>query len=220
MSLSMKFLPQSPWAYLRPLAIVVAIVMMVGWYYRLDRIALYLLSDKQEGDVLLQSLPHSALTDAIETVSRSPWSHCGILVRRDGHWQVAQALMDVHYTPLLEYLIQGRDLRVTSFRARNLTEEQKARLKLGIARLLGKPYDINYEPDDRKIYCSELVWKVYDRELGIHWGEWEAFGMLNWKPAEVFVRSVERGKVPLDRMMITPVGLTRTGKVTQVFTSW
>lgn len=215
----MKIFPPSPWAYLRPLAVVLGVVVAVGLYYRLDRIALYLLSDKQEGDVLLQSLPHSELTDAIETASESPWSHCGILVKRGGHWQVAQALMDVHYTPLIEYLIQGRDLRVSSFRMKNLTAEQRARLQPGIAKLLGKPYDINYEPDDRKIYCSELVWKVYDRELGIHWGEWEAFGTLNWKPVEVFVRSVERGKVPLDRMMITPVALTRTGKVMEVFAS-
>lgn len=215
----MKIFPPSPWAYLRPLAVVLGVVVAVGLYYRLDRIALYLLSDKQEGDVLLQSLPHSELTDAIETASESPWSHCGILVKRGGHWQVAQALMDVHYTPLIEYLIQGRDLRVSSFRMKNLTAEQRARLQPGVAKLLGKPYDINYEPDDRKIYCSELVWKVYDRELGIHWGEWEAFGTLNWKPVEVFVRSVERGKVPLDRMMITPVALTRTGKVMEVFAS-
>ena len=215
----MKIFPPSPWAYLRPLAVVLGVVVAVGLYYRLDRIALYLLSDKQEGDVLLQSLPHSELTDAIETASESPWSHCGILVKRGGHWQVAQALMDVHYTPLIEYLIQGRDLRVSSFRMKNLTAEQRARLQPGIAKLLGKPYDINYEPDDRKIYCSELVWKVYDRELGIHWGEWEAFGTLNWKPVEVFVRSVERGKVPLDRMMITPVALTKAGKVMEVFAS-
>lgn len=217
---AMRFFPQSPWAYVRPLVVVLGVVVAVGWYYRLDRIASYLLSDKQEGDVLMQSLPHSELTDAIEMASRSPWSHCGILVKRDGHWQVAQALMDVHYTPLIEYLIQGRDLRVTSFRVKDLTEEQKAKVQAGIVELLGKPYDINYEPDDRKIYCSELVWKVYDRELGIHWGEWQAFGTLNWKPVEVFVRSVERGKVPLDRMMITPVELTRTGMVVQVFASW
>ena len=213
----MKLFPQSPWAYLRPMAIVAVVVLAVGLYYRLDRIGLYLLSDKQEGDVLMQSLPHSELADAIETASRSPWSHCGILVKREGRWQVAQALTDVHYTPLIEYLIQCRDLSVTSFRVKGLTKEEKARLQPGIAKLLGKPYDINYEPDDRKIYCSELVWKVYDRELGVHFGEWEAFGTLNWKPVEAFVRRVERGKLPLERMMITPVGLTKTGKVVRVF---
>lgn len=216
----MNLFPRSLWAYLRPLAVVVAVLLAVGLYYRLDRIALYMLSDKQEGDVLMQSLPHSELVDAIETASRSPWSHCGILVKRDGHWQVAQALMNVHYTPLIEYLIQDRDLRVTSFRMKGLTEEQKVKLQPGIAKLLGKPYDINYEPDDRKIYCSELVWKVYDRELGVHWSEWDAFGTLNWKPVEAFVRNVERGKLPLDRMMITPAGLTKTDKVARVFVSW
>ena len=141
----------SRWAYFRPLAVIVAVLLAVGFYYRLDRIAAFMLSDKQEGDVLMQSLPHSELVDAIESASQSPWSHCGILVKQDGHWQVAQALGNVHYTPLIEYLIQGRGLRVTSFRVKGFTEEQRAKLQPGIAKLLEKPYDINYEPDDRKI---------------------------------------------------------------------
>lgn len=216
----MKLFPKSPWAYFRPLAVIGVVLLVVGLYFRLDRIALYMLSDKQEGDVLMQSLPRSELVDAIESASQSPWSHCGILVRRDGQWQVAQALINVHYTPLIEYLIQCRDLRVNSFRMKGITEEQRTKIQPGITKLLGKPYDINYEPDDSKIYCSELVWKVYDRELDIHWGEWQEFGTLNWKPIEAFVRSVERGKLPLNRMMITPVGLTKTDKVVQVFASW
>ena len=31
----------------------------------------------------------------------------------------------------------------------------------------GKKYDIKFEWDDNKIYCSELIWKVYQRSTGI-----------------------------------------------------
>ena len=213
----MKLLPSSPWAYLRPLIALVVVLLGVVAFTRIDRVALYLLSDKQEGDILMQSLPRGELVDAIESVSGSPWSHCGILVKKNGEWMVAQALMDVHYTPLLEYLVQGRDLRVTAYRVPNLTDTQRAKIQPGIARLLGKPYDIEYEPTDRKIYCSELIWKVYDRELGIWVGEWESLGSLNWKSAEAMIRVVGKGAIPADMLMITPVGLIKTGQVAQVF---
>lgn len=34
-----------------------------------------------EGDVLFQSLPHSRLVNAIEGVTASPYSHCGMVAR-------------------------------------------------------------------------------------------------------------------------------------------
>ncbi len=34
-------------------------------------------------------------------------------------------------------------------------------------KVLGKPYDIYFEWDDRAIYCSEIVWKAYQHALGI-----------------------------------------------------
>lgn len=40
----------------------------------------------QEGDILFQPLPHSGLVDAIEGVSLSIYSHCGIVVRKNDEW--------------------------------------------------------------------------------------------------------------------------------------
>lgn len=82
--------------------------------------------------------------------------------------------------------------------------------------MVGLPYDLNYDPDDDKIYCSELVYKVYERELNINIGQWERLGDLNWKPKEDFIRKMENGNLPLDRMMITPVGLTKSPYVYKV----
>jgi len=45
----------------------------------------------------------------------------------------------------------------------------------------------------------------------------ERLGDLNWKPFEAFIRSMEDGELPLDRQMITPVGLTRSPLVRRVF---
>lgn len=37
----------------------------------------------------------------------------------------------------------------------------------------GKPYDIYFEWSDDKIYCSELVWKIYKHALDIEIGQLE-----------------------------------------------
>jgi hypothetical protein len=38
------------------------------------------------------------------------------------------------------------------------------------ARYLGQPYDLTFDWSDDRMYCSELVYKIYDRALGIKIG--------------------------------------------------
>ena len=193
--------------------------MALVYACRLDRVLVYYLSDKKEGDLVFQSLPHADLVDAIEAVTKSPWSHCGILVKREGHWFVAEAIGEVRYTPLYVWIVRGRRSCIDSYRVTNLPPQNALKIQAGVDKLLGTPYDFRYAPDDSEIYCSELVYKVYDRELGIKIGNWEKLGALNWKPMEKFIRGMEGGRLPLDREMITPVGLTRSPNVVRVFTN-
>ena len=215
----MKILPQSKAAKIR-FGVILAILVSVLFVYRIDRLAFYYLSEKKSGDILLQSLPHGELVDAIEAVTKSDWSHCGILVQRDGRWFVAEAIGQVRYTPLHLWVVRGRGSRVDSYRPKNLKAESEIQIVSGVEKLLGKPYDFSYAPDDSEIYCSELVYKVYDRQLGIKIGEWEKLGDLNWKPMEKVIRNMENGRLPLDRLMITPIGLTRSPNVICVFSNY
>jgi len=48
----------------------------------------YLKYEPREGDVVFQSLPHGPVVWAIEGVTKSPYSHCGIVGSRDGRWIV------------------------------------------------------------------------------------------------------------------------------------
>ena len=43
----------------------------------------------------------------------------------------------------------------------------------------GKNYDLTFEWSDDKIYCSELIWKIYKRSTGIEiWIEGSLQGKL------------------------------------------
>ena len=171
----------------------------------------------REGDIIFQSLPRCDLVDAIEGATGSEWSHCGVIMQEDGAWVVYEALGDVHHTPIADWVVRGRNNgRFEVYRlAPGLTfdvEQLRHHLKL----FWGKPYDIHYAPDDSAIYCSELIYKAYDRAAGIPIGEWQALGSLDWKRFEAFILTIEPA-VPLDRLMITPVALTRSERVKRVF---
>ncbi len=164
----------------------------------------------QVGDIVFQSLEHNDLVDAIEGITHSPWSHCGLVIERDGKWYVAEALGKVHDTQLQTWVQRSRGNTFAIYRVKNLSAEQAAKLAKAARPFRGKPYDFRYAPDDREIYCSELVYKIYDRALGLKLGDWQKLGELDWKPFESFIRHMEGGDLPLDRPMITPVALTRS----------
>lgn len=212
----MNILPASRGAKIRFGILLLALCGVVV-FYRLDRLVAYYLSDKQHGDIVFQSLPRGPLVDAIEGVTESEWSHCGILLYKDDMWVVAEAIGLVRYTPLHLWILRGRKSRIVSYRLISQPNDNGAKLFADIDRLLGRPYDYRYAPEDHEIYCSELVYKVYDRSYGIKIGEWEKLESLNWQNHEAFIREMENGKLPLDRPMITPVGLTRSQLVYRVY---
>lgn len=62
--------------------------------------------------------------------------------------------------------------------------------------------------DDGRIYCSELIWKAFQRATGEELGRLQSLGELNWNPYAEIIRKIENGKLPLERRMITPRSLT------------
>jgi uncharacterized protein YycO len=93
-------------------------------------------------------------------------SHCGIINYRSGKPYVLEAVNPVKLTPLNQWISRGVGAKYKVVRLKyNLNEEQKKRMYEYGKRQLGKNYDIKFEWSDRKMYCSEIVWKIYDYDL-------------------------------------------------------
>jgi len=195
------------------------IVLVVGAFFflRFDRAVSYLLSEKEEGDILFQSLPHGPLVDAIEGTTRSEWSHCGILVRKEGHWVVAESIGEVRYTPLFRWILRGRENNLAAYRLKNKIEIDHDDLIDEIDVYLGRPYDYRYAPEEDEIYCSELVYLVYKNRFDIEVGSWQKLGDLNYTDFEPFIKKMEGGNLPLERLMVTPVNLTFNENLRKVY---
>jgi uncharacterized protein YycO len=82
----------------------------------------------------------------------------------------------------------------------------------------GRPYDLTFEWSDQRIYCSELVWKLYQRALGVRIGELQKIRSFNLGDPAVRAKMRERygDKVPMDEPVISPVAMFESPLLTTV----
>ena len=71
---------------------------------------------------------------------------------------------------------------------------------------LGKDYDFKFQWSDDKIYCSELVWKIYKEAFNIEIGQLEKFSNFDLSNELVKNKINERysDNIPMDEFVITP----------------
>ncbi|MDR0535076.1 MAG: hypothetical protein LBG65_01765 [Puniceicoccales bacterium] len=172
-----------------------------------------------EGDILFQSMPRDKFVEAVESATKSPWSHCGIVVRSGDGWSVLEALGTVHETPLEEWVARGRGGRFSAGRLKAPLSEKIPQIVKEARRFLGRPYDMQFRMDDEYLYCSELVFKAVRNATGVSLAKTDTLGVLNWKPNEAFIRSVAGGELPLEREIITPKALFESPMLERVHSS-
>ena len=172
----------------------------------------------KEGDLYFQSLPRNAVVNAIEGASESPYSHCGILVRKGDEWFVLEAIGPVMETPLAKWITQARDRHYDVFRLEAEHERNIPAFIKAARKYMGRPYDIRYRMDDEKIYCSELIFKGYRDATGESLGKLVKFGDLKWVRHTPVILAIE-GSIPLNRIMITPRHLSEAKQLEKVFSS-
>jgi len=58
------------------------------------------------------------MVDAIEGVTSSPWSHCGVVVYEHHCWFVAEAIVNVRKTFLPLWIMRGRGGHFEAYRSK------------------------------------------------------------------------------------------------------
>jgi hypothetical protein len=191
-------------------------LVVFAWGFGPAYVAYYNYSPK-EGDILFQSLPRSRLVDAIEGVSDSPFSHCGIAANENGRWVVYEAFRSVEVTPLKEFIFRGRNQGFAVYRLKSDCQKYIPATIENAKTYMGRPYDVRYRMDDDRIYCTELIYKSYREASGQQLGKLVRLGDLNWRSFEDTIKHFENGPVPLDREMITPKDMAEASQLELVF---
>ena len=173
---------------------------------------------EQRRSLLAREKELTRLRDEIAAERRTlPW------VRIDKPY-VFEAVSTVRYTPLAQWTARGDGGHYVAKRLRNadalLTPGAVARLHAGSADYEGRPYDLTFEWSDQRIYCSELVWKLYQRALGVRIGELQKIRSFNLDDPAVRAKMRERygDKVPMDEPVISPVAMFDSPLLTTVET--
>lgn len=172
------------------------------------------------GDLIFQSLPHNDLVDTIEGATHSPYSHVGIVIKKENKLYVREALGDVHDTKLKDFLVRGRNKQYDVYKLKPTFEKYIPKLIAETEKYLGRPYDIRYRMDDEAIYCSELIYKAFQDATGLKMGKLVKLGDLEWGPHENFITVLENGPVPTERIMITPKDLAQAQQLLHVYSTY
>ena len=163
----------------------------------------------QNGDIIFQT-SQSGQSKAIQLATHSKYSHVGIIYNNGGKYFVYEAVQPVKLTPLDKWIDRGLDDHYVVKRLKNadeiLTKEALSKMKKVGERYKGKNYDIYFEWSDDKIYCSELVWKVYKEGAGIEIGELEQLRDFDLSHEIVKQKMKERygDNIPMDEKVISP----------------
>lgn len=162
----------------------------------------------EEGDIIFQS-NISPQCKAIELATHSKYSHCGILFKKDGKWFVYEAVQPVTQTSYDEWIARDRQhYAVKRLKGADtlLTADVIAKMKLAGTKYMGKHYDSYFEWSNDRIYCSELVWKIYKEVLDLEVGK--LLPMREYDLSHPVVKATMRERygnnIPLDEKMVSP----------------
>ena len=163
----------------------------------------------RDGDLVFQT-SRSGQSLAVQRATHSRWSHMGVVLMRDGQPFVFEAAATVRYTPLGRWAARGEGGGYAVRRlGRGLTAPELAKLHRAAAKYAGRPYDLYFEWSDERIYCSELVWKLYRDALGIEIGVRQQLRDFDLTDAVVRRKMRERygDRVPLKEPVISPAAM-------------
>ena len=166
----------------------------------------------RNGDLIFQT-SKSAQSRAIQLATHSPYSHCGLVCQQNGEWMVLEAVQPVKFTSLRKWIIRGQGDHYVVKRLRDadkaLTPQAWQQMLAAGQAMLGRDYDLAFGWSDDRIYCSELIWKVYEQGLGRKVGQLQHLRDFDLSSPAVQAKLHERyGKnLPLNETVISPVSL-------------
>ena len=163
----------------------------------------------QNGDIIFQT-SLSSQSKAIQLATNSKYSYMGIIYIRKDKFFVYEAVQPVKLTPLDQWIARGEDKHYIIKRLKNykkvLTDDVLKKMKSVGERFKGKDYDLYFNWSDDRIYCSELVWKIYNEASGLEIGKLQKLKEFDLSNPIVENKIKERygNEIPLDETVISP----------------
>jgi uncharacterized protein YycO len=173
----------------------------------------------QDGDIVFSGST-SGQGAAISKATASPFTHCGIVFKHEGRWMVLEAVQPVGVTTLEKFMASADKDTFTARRLKTAVAAealQKAR-KWATAQV-GIDYDLQFSWDDKKLYCSELVWKFFE-QAGIELCEPRRFRDYDLEQPLVKKMIEQRygsiDQLPMDEKVVAPSDIEASNLLVEV----
>ncbi len=173
------------------------------------------------GDVVFQRST-SAQAEAIAHATHSELTHVGVVLDHDGALAVLEAVQPVKWTDPAAWVARGVPGSVLVRRLADpaplVAPGASAALARVAAGFLGRNYDLAFSWSDDRLYCSELVHKLFARALGVDLSPLRTlreFDLLD--PVVAPALAARYGKhVPFDEPVVAPSDLAASVLLTPV----
>lgn len=164
--------------------------------------------DPRTGDLVFHRST-STQAQAIARATGSPYTHVGVVLVIDDRPLVLEAIEPVSLTPLQTWADRAADGRITIRRLADPalhTPVIRTRLVTAGLRSLGTPYDAAFDWSDDRLYCSELIYKLFDEVVGIEVGGLRPMGDFGVEDPLVQAALQRRygERIPLDAPVVSP----------------
>jgi len=175
----------------------------------------------KNGDLIFQT-SQSGQSKAIQLATRSKYSHCGLVYKDGNDFYVFEAVQPVKRTPLGTWIARGQNGKYVIKRLKDadhiLTPATLTKMQQVGAEFAGKDYDLAFEWSDNRIYCSELIWKIYKRATGIEIGTLQKLSDFDLTNSSVRKKLKERygDKIPENEIVISPAAIFDSDLLTTV----
>lgn len=175
----------------------------------------------KDGDIIFHT-SKSQQSSMLKMATGSNLTHVGVIFFKKGTPYVIEAVQPVKITSLKSFISRGEDSKYKVMRYENeLTEENKSKMISWGKKQIGKNYDAKFQWGDNKMYCSELVWKMY-KNAGIELCETKKFSDFNLKNQKVKAAIKNRFKndFNLNEIVVSPVDIYNSGKLDLIYSNF
>ena len=198
------------------ISILVSLVLF-SFNYKNNKVTTF-----KNGDIIFQT-SQSKQCEAVKIATNSRFSHCGIIFIENGKTYVYEAVQPVKMTLLEDWINQGKGAKYAVKRLKNsdkiLTKEVLQKMKTYAKSMNNKDYDLYFEWSDEKIYCSELVCKIYKKGANIELCSTKKLKDFNLDNPIVKNIMKERygNKIPYNEAVVAPSQLYESNLVETIF---
>lgn len=192
---------------MKKLLILIGLSLCIFCFYNFKQEKPY-----KDGDIIFQTTGGDR-GRAIQLATHSTYNHCGILFYENNQWVVYEAVQPVSKISLEDFNARGTG---TVMRLKNrqsvLNKEAILKLKTAFKNYENKNYDMAFNWSDKEIYCSELVYKLYQNALNLKLCEPRQLKDfdLNNKLVKQQLKATYGDQIPLNEPMVAPSDISNS----------